>query len=283
MSSLLKSLDYVIDTQFIPAITDGHICSANERELLALPVKLGGLVIPIFSNSSTREYEHSKKASQQLCENIKKQTEKYTFDQKIANNTKREIVKSRENLQNERLEYLRSKMTKEQIKANDLTQMKGSSNWLTTLPLESENFVLNKREFVDASSLRYRWQLKRMPSICPCGKTYNVDHVMNCHTGGFVYQRHDKTRNTTAKMMNDVLVDVEIEPALIPLTGGQLQDNANLSDEARVDISVRSFLQEGQKAFFDVRVFNPFAQSYLNQNLQNTFVSNERGKKRAYN
>ena len=25
-------------------------------------------------------------------------------------------------------------MTKEQIKANDLTQMKGSSNWLTTLP-----------------------------------------------------------------------------------------------------------------------------------------------------
>ena len=126
----------------------------------------------------------------------KKQTEKYTFDQKIANNTKREIVKSRENLQNERLEYLRSKMTKEQIKANDLTQMKGSSNWLTTLPLESENFVLNKREFVDALSLRYRWQLKRMPSICPCGKTYNVDHAMNCHQGGFVYQRHDKTRNT---------------------------------------------------------------------------------------
>ena len=143
-----------------------------------------------ISNSSTREYEHSKKASQQLCENIKKQTEKYTFDQKIANNTKREIVKSRENLQNERLEYLRSKMTKEQIKANDLTQMKGSSNWLTTLPLESENVVLNKREFVDALSLPYRWQLKRMPSICP----YNVDHAMNCHKGGFVYQRHDKTQ-----------------------------------------------------------------------------------------
>ena len=125
-------------------------------------------------------------------------------------------------------------MTKEQIKANDLTQMKGSSNWLTTLPLES----LNKREFVDALSLRYRWQLKRMPSICPCGKTYHVDRAMNCHTGGFVYQRHDKTRNTIAKMMNDVLVDVEIDPALIPLTGEQLQDNTNLSDEARVDISV---------------------------------------------
>ena len=91
-----------------------------------------------------------------------------------------------------------------------------------------------------------------------------------------MYQRHDKTRNTIAKMMNGVLVDVEIEPALRPLTGEQLRDNANLSDEervdisvtgeqlrdntnlsdeARVDISARSFWQEGQKAFFDVRVF----------------------------
>ena len=110
---------------------------------------------------------------------------------------------------------------------------------------------------------------------------HNVDHAMNCHQGGFVYQRHDKTRNTIAKMMNDVLVDAEIEPALRPLTGEQLQGNANLSDEARVNISARSFWQEGQKAFFDVRVFNPFAQSYLNQNLQNTFASNERERKKS--
>ena len=62
-------------------------------------------------------------------------------------------MKSREDLQNERLAHLRSKMTKEQIKVNDLTQMKGFSNWLTALPLKSENFVLNKREFADAMSL----------------------------------------------------------------------------------------------------------------------------------
>ena len=73
---------------------------------------------------------------------------------------------------------------------------------------------------------------------------------MNCHEGGFVYQRHDKTRNTIAKMVNDVLIDVEIELALIPLTGEQLQENANSSDEARVDISTcrrdkRHFLMFG--------------------------------------
>ena len=84
----------------------------------------------------------------------KNQTEKCTFDQKTANKTKRETVKSPEDLRSEGLTHLCSKTTKEQIKANDLTQMKGSTNWLTTLPLKLENFVLNKREFADASSLR---------------------------------------------------------------------------------------------------------------------------------
>ena len=81
-------------------------------------------------------------------------------------------------------------------------------------------------------------------------------------------------RNTLAKMVNDVLIDVEIEPALLPLTGEQLQSNTNSSDEARVDIRARSFWQEGQKVFFNVRVFHPFDQSYLNQILQNIFASN---------
>ena len=31
----LKPLDDIIDTKFIPAITDGHICSPIERELLS--------------------------------------------------------------------------------------------------------------------------------------------------------------------------------------------------------------------------------------------------------
>ena len=43
ISDLLKYVDDIIDTQFIPAITDGHYCSPDERLLLALPVKMGGV------------------------------------------------------------------------------------------------------------------------------------------------------------------------------------------------------------------------------------------------
>ena len=62
-----------------------------------------------------------------------------------------------------------------------------------------------------------------------------------------------------------------------------LSSSANSSDEARLDFSAHGFWQKGQKAFFDVRVFNPFAKSHLNQKLDTAFKSNENEKKRVYN
>ena len=75
---------------------------------------------------------------------------------------------------------------------------------------------------------------------------------------------------------------MEIEPNLLPLTGEQLHATANGKDEARLDISIGGFWQRCQRAFFDVRVFNPFAPSYRNQKLSTAFSANEREKKRAY-
>ena len=44
----LTQLDALVDQLFIPAITDGHMCSDDERLLISLPVKKAGLAIPIF-------------------------------------------------------------------------------------------------------------------------------------------------------------------------------------------------------------------------------------------
>ena len=178
---------------------------------------------------------------------------------------------------------MRREFTNEKVRALDLSQKKGASNWLSAFPSEKEGFYLNKREFSDALCLRYRWQLKRLPTICPCGKNYNVDHAMNCPKGGFIYQRHNRMRNLFAKVMSEVHKDVAIEPLLMPITGESLPASTNTTDEARLDISARGFWQDGQKAFFDVRVFNPFAQVHLNSSLEKCFENNEKEKKRMYN
>jgi len=67
------------------------------------------------------------------------------------------------------------------------------------------------------------------------------------------------------------------------LTGEHLNPGSITSNEARADISARSFWCKGQLAFCDVRVFNPLAKRYLNQSLTSAYKTNESEKKRNYN
>ena len=125
--------------------------------------------------------------------------------------------------------------------------------------------------------------MKRLPVKCVCGKAFTIDHAMQCVNGGFIHKRHDKIRDIVAKLLNEVAYDVRIEPPLEPLTGEQLPDTANGDLEARLDVAARGFWQDGAMAFFDVRVFNPFAKAYINKKLETVFDSNEKQKKTQYN
>ena len=272
----------MIDNEFIPAITDGHCCSEMDRKLLSLPVRLGGLGIPIFSELCEREYRNSVLVTQQLTEKIRDQTTVYNIDKEREKEIQSRIKKNRKEYEEKVIEDLRKKMSKEQTRANDLAQMKGASAWLNALPLKVEGYTLNKREFFDAVALRYRWELRRLPTNCVCGKKFDVDHAMNCLTGGFIHKRHDGIRDVIAKIVNEVAYDVQTEPALQPLTGENL-DSSNDDEEARLDIAARGFWQRGEKAFFDVRVFNPFAKTHLSTKLSTVFSQNESAKKKEYN
>ena len=66
----LQRLDHVIQTDFIPAITKGTFCNEDGRKLIALPPKLGGLGIPIFSEISQHEFKNSTKLTEKLCSKI---------------------------------------------------------------------------------------------------------------------------------------------------------------------------------------------------------------------
>ena len=107
--------------------------------------------------------------------------------------------------------------------------------------------------------------------------------AMSCIKGGFIHQRHDEIRDNLSKLMSEICNDVEIEPHLLEPTGEVLRRCTNTQKEARLDFCARGFWQRGQKAYFDVRVFNPFAQSYQHQKLDKVFSANEREKKQLYN
>ena len=61
----LKPLDDVISNNFLPTLLDS-IITDNERSLFQLPVRLGGLGIPILSEIAREHFESSKKSTAPL-------------------------------------------------------------------------------------------------------------------------------------------------------------------------------------------------------------------------
>ena len=96
--------------------------------------------------------------------------------------------------------------------------------------------------------------------------------------------RHNELRDFTAQQLTEVCNDVNIEPQLTPLSGEVFHHRSpNTTEDARVDISARSFWVRGQVAFSDVRVFNPLASCYKSKRLKSIYEQHEKEKKRTYN
>ena len=96
--------------------------------------------------------------------------------------------------------------------------------------------------------------------------------------------RHNELRDVTASLLSEVCHDVQVEPPLLPLSGETLQGrSANVSDEARLDISARGFWRDRfSRTLFDVRVFHPNAMSAQAMALPSQYSKHERLKRRAY-
>ena len=106
-----------MNAPLIPAFTEGRQCTYDERTLLALPVRLGGLGIINLAAMSNDECNYSIQDTSPLSDAIISQ--KIKLPENLAEMNKRcteEIRKSRRDKQLKRLEDLRLRMTREQSK-----------------------------------------------------------------------------------------------------------------------------------------------------------------------
>ena len=96
--------------------------------------------------------------------------------------------------------------------------------------------------------------------------------------------RHNELRDITAQCLTEVYHGVGTEPCLQPLSDEPLHHStANREDGACLDIVADGFWGGSRQcAFFDVRVFNPFAQSHSKSTLAQCYRKNEQEKKTAY-
>ena len=95
ITAYLEPIEEVLRNEFIPALTGGTLCSDEDREILALPVRLGGLGIEIVGVRCQRKYESSRKVTESLVESVISQQNDFTQTEETVRNIKNTLKKDR--------------------------------------------------------------------------------------------------------------------------------------------------------------------------------------------
>ena len=285
IGELFQPLEDAIRLNLLPALTGRTGFTDQERALLELPARLGGLGITNATKTASSNLLKSTRLTKPLMKLIQ-QREKECPQAVRAEQAsiKRDIKRNNRKLQQECAKNTIDNLPAKLVRAMEMASEKGASSWVVTLPIAEHNFALHKGSFRDALCLRYGWKPTRMPSHCVCGCNFSVEHAFSCPTGALPSIRHNDIRDLTAGLLTEVFPNVAIEPDLQPLSGETLSlRTSNSEDGARLDVSAQGFWGDRHEhAFFDVRVFNPLAPSNCRSSLSTTYRRHEATKKRSY-
>ena len=277
-------LEERIRRSLIPAIS-GRAVNNDQRDLLGLPARLGGLGLANPASEAEFAYATARQVTNPFVENILGQNERPMAE--IFSDQHSATIKARR-AKAARLESqsasIKDRLPQKTNRAVIAAEEKGASTWLTALPLADFGFSLSKSEFRDALHLRYCWTPPRLPASCVCGQAFTVEHALSCSHGGYLGLSHNEVRDLLGEVLDEICVNVSLEPALKPLDGEQLAPTANSSESARVDIKAGGFWGESRHecAFFDVRVVYPHARSHRHRSLPQIYRSQEQEKRRQY-
>ena len=211
----------------------GREISDLERDVLSLPIRLGGLGIGKPHEECQSEYTASKLLTTELTKAIVDQQEVYTASSNLTKSGKVMI----KNLKNSELQAkfnaIAERCGTPSKRALPAAREKGASSWLNTLPLQQYGYTLNKEEFRDSVCLRNSW-IPNTPITCGCGKTSDLDNLLTCKLGGYVIMTNNNIRDTLANLLREVCHDVKVEPQLQKVNVGDCLSH-QAGDQARLD------------------------------------------------
>lgn len=252
----------------------------NEHGLLALPVKKGGLALRDPVTSAEVSYRTSKAATFVLQTAVKTGQELSLPEH--TSHCQTTLREARSNAEKE--DSAKSAVALDSLPAPQKRTLcriiKGeASGWLTVLPLASDGFDLSATQFRDQLAIRYRREPVSLPSSCDgCGAPFSLQHGLDCAKGGLIKRGHDGLRDNDAGLADLAWGGVSVEPIL-------QADYERLDRPClQADWMVRGVWEGNRVAFFDERIIDADAPSYLQANLTWEAISNRaaQAKKRKY-
>ena len=282
IAHLFRPLEAAIREKLIPALV-GRTISDIDRRIFALPVRLGGMGI-VNPTRSSDEFNASFDITQNLSRIICNQESDFTnYDIEEVKAPIAEVKIEKEERLCRELEEISEMVDDNTRRVLELSQEKGSGAWLTSLPIQSLGYTLNKQEFRDSVCLRYGWNIPNTPSYCQCKAENDVNHALNCKLGGYVALRHNRVRDLEAALMREVCHNVAVEPELLPIERDSPSRRGNTAEKARLDVAGVGVWGAYEKTYLDIRIMHPNSPSYVNKPIKDVYVSHEQEKKRKYN
>jgi hypothetical protein len=202
----LQPLENVIRERFLPALFRREV-SALEREIFSLPARMGGMGIFNPTEESTLAFSNSMLVSGPLVRLLLRQESdldpgELSEEVKIL---RAQIDCTLEDIHKAKFNKLNTSAPREMQNLLRHARAKGASSWVTAAPSIDHGTVLSKREFIDAVSIRYGWEIQDLPLTCICGSGFSVQHAIDCSWGGFRGLQHNEVRDLLAKVMNATL------------------------------------------------------------------------------
>ena len=204
--------------------------------------RMGGMGLP--SPTGGTEYQQSLRVTEPLSEMILSQHLFAEYPAEDLRDRRRAVTKERDLAKKDLQEAFYASEAPIQLKkAVEGAAEPGASAWLTTLPLEENSWNFTREEWWDLVGVRYALDTLPMPSRCGCGEIFSLNHAMNCHTGGFVYARHNRVRDLLFDILGTLFEDVKKEPHLLSLSDEEKAalvvkyGTRDLGDHPRGDIS----------------------------------------------
>ena len=140
IEDLLEPLERAVADVLIPSITE-HECTQTERDLLALPVRMGGLEFTNPIQAAASEYATSTMITAPLAQQIVSQAHEPPDDAAIRT-LQQNARKERDESLHGNLESVKTSLLRKTKRAVDLAVEKGASNWLTVIPVKDMDFNL---------------------------------------------------------------------------------------------------------------------------------------------
>ena len=275
--SSYEPVEKVIKEDLLPAVTKWLEVSPDERQLLGLPVRAGGLGIVDPTEKAKSNYAVSRKATEHLVAALlgeekwnarihHKTFTSATSDHKAVCNAQYTKLAKEFAGDNSRVEPA---MRRAVGRASEYP----TGHFLTVKPTKASGTTLRPCEFWDGINVRYGKKPPDIPTRCPnCqeDKAFSLGHALTCKKGGAVVGRHDIISASLATIGRMALTTSKVSTESW-IRKRVIREDREIDEGLKADVRMVGLGGDKEPAAItdiDVRCFYPDAPTYSNANMR---------------